>query len=267
MRPLVALVLLAAPLSAQGYRYSFHMTSGDDRVRGTVTWIGDRGRIDVTPDHARPAGDDYLLLRNGGRRILSVHPEDRAYSVVDDTVFERIVGWALQSVDEFVHLELEDVRIEGERLGRGEMMEGRATERFRLTQEYTVRVSVPLVQDPRIRQRVVTEYWVAPELTLIGNPLIDLLATVETALAQHDPSFVRRSKAARTSLFSGTPLKLVVRSFSTDRDDEEDEDDDVRTIEISGFERVPVDPASLDVPSGYVQRDEFSWRHTHKKRS
>lgn len=267
MRSLHALALgaaalaLATPLQAQGQRYDFRLTGEGEDARGRVTWLGDRGRVDVEHTPGDHRGDEYFLLRNGGRTLISVHPEDRSYSVVDDTVFERVVGRALEAVDGMVDFTVDGVRIAGERLGPGGTIAGHATERYRLTQEFTVRIGVPFVEDPEIRQTVVTEYWVAPEVKLIRNPVLEMLATVETALAQGDTSFVRRSRAARASLFRGTPLKFVIRSTSEERDgDETDIDTDVRTIEITGIGPADIDPASLEIPAGYRRDDEVRWR-------
>ena len=113
---------------------------------------------------------------------------------------------------------------------------------------------------------MVTEYWVASDVRLIKNPLLELLATVETSLALQDAAFARRTKAARAALFTGTPLKIVVQSTTEESNEETAVDNDTRTIEIRDIERADVDPARLEIPSGYERSHDFEWKPGGRKK-
>lgn len=250
----VLLSLALVTQEVQGIRYTLQMTTDGDRdLVATVREANGRARIDF--------GDkgSYALVTEGGRTVVFVDVEDREYSIVDDTTFERIVGSALRMVTRtgVLNIQLRDIRIVPERLGAGERIAGHATRRYRLTQDYRVFVGAfGIVSDEPIHQTVVTEYWVSPGLRLLRNPIMELLAGVETALAQRSPSFVRRSAAARDSLFRGTPLRVVVSSESSNGDREAKE----RRIEITGLEAVTLDAGIWTVPRGFRRREgDFSF--------
>lgn len=237
----------------QGYRYNLHMTSDRDReLVATVREGQGRARIDFERSDDREGNDTYILLSDNGRTVVFVKPASREYTVVDDTTFERIVGRALRMVTNLgvVNIQLRDVRIVPERLGVGESIDGRPTRHYRLTQEYRAFVGAfGIVGDEPVHQLVVTDYWVAARPLLLRNPLIELLASVETALAQRSESFVRRSAAARDSLFRGTPLRVVVTASSNEHGEPKE-----RRLELSGLQTGTFDPAIWRIPDGYTRR-------------
>jgi hypothetical protein len=239
----------ATSQSLSGYRYDIRMSSeSGDRLTAHVRDAGDRARIDFE-GHGDASGS-YLLLLDGGHRVLAVHPREREYSVVDDTTLERIVGTALHAVSAtgLVRFRLDDVAIVPERLDARDTVAGRATRRYRLTQEYTVGVRALGLGGDDIHQTVVTDYWVDPSLRLLRNPLLELLATLETALAQQDTAFVRSSTAARRALFTAVPLKIVVRHVGGDGEA------GVRTLVVTDLQRGAIDAAALQVPAEYRRR-------------
>jgi hypothetical protein len=261
--PLILALAVATPRSPQqgvpGTRYTFRMTVGSgDPVLGTVREGTHRARVDIQK-HGR-AEHDYLVITHDGHRVISVHPSEGEYSVVDDSVFERAAGIGLQAVSGtgIVRFHVRDAHISAERLGAGEAIAGFATEHYRLQQDYTVDVSPFGMRGQPVRQRVVTEYWVAPRAQLLPNPLIDMLSQIGTALAQSDPDFVRRSSAARDSLFSGTPLRIAV-TITTDATDESDKSPTVHRFEVTEIEDTTFDPAIWEVPAGLHRSSGISF--------
>lgn len=261
--PLVLALAQAATLTplqgVPGTRYAFRMTvGGDDPIVGTVREGSHRARVDVRR-HGKP-DDDYLVITHDGHRVISVHPSDGEYSVVDDSVFERIAGVGLQAVSStgVVRFRVHDARIRGERLGAGDAVAGFATQHYRLQQDYTVDVSAFGMQGHPVHQRVVTDYWVAREPRLLPNPLIAMLSRIGTALAQSDPDFVRRSTAVRDSLFSGTPLLIVV-TLETDAKDEAGRPPAVHRFEITELESANFDPDIWAIPAGLHRREGMSF--------
>lgn len=242
-----------------GTRYTFHMTVGsDDPIVGTVREGAHRARVDVRK-HGEDE-DEYLVITHDGHRVISVHPSDGEYSVVDDSVFERVAGVGLEAVSStgLVRFRVRDARIRGERVGQGDDIAGLATEHYRLEQDYTVDVSAFGMRGDPVRQRVVTEYWVAPRAHLMPNPLIEMLSQLGTALAQSDPEFVRRSIAARDSLFSGTPLRIVV-TVATDAKDESGKPPTVHRFEITEIENANFDPTIWEIPTGLRRKEGMSF--------
>ena len=260
--PLVLALAVAAPISPQqgvpGTRYTFRMTIGSDEpVVGTVREGTHRARVDMQK-HGEPE-DDYLVITHDGHRVISVHPSAGEYSVVDDSVFERVAGIGLQAVSGtvIVRFRVHDAHISAERLGSGETIAGFTTERYRLRQDYTVDVSPFGMRGEPVRQWVVTDYWVAPRADLLRNPLIEMLSRIGTALAQSDPDFVRRSTAARDSLFSGTPVRIVV-TISSEGKDAADKPPSVHRFEVTEIEDANFDPAIWEIPTGLRRKAGIS---------
>ncbi len=261
--PLVLSLALAAhftPLQGvSGTRYSFRMTVGHDvPIMGTVREGTHRARVDVLKHGGRE--DDYLVITHDGHRVISVHPSDGEYSVVDDSVFERIAGVGLQAVSNtgVVVFRVHDADISAERLGSGDAVAGFATEHYRLRQDYTVDVSAFGMRSDPVHQVVVTDFWVAPRAHLLPNPLIGMLSQIGTALAQSDPDFVRRSAAVRDSLFTGTPLRIVV-TIATDAKDKAGKPPTVHRFEITEIEDANFDPAIWEVPTGLRRKAGISF--------
>ncbi len=246
-------LLAAASLPAQGlpgYRYRFEMTEeGGKRVTGRTEVAGSRARIDLDRDDS---SGDYLLLSNDGHTVTIVHTARREYSVVDDTTFQRIVGTALRAVP-FLSIRVGDAQVDTERLGAGEPLLGHPTERYRLTQDFTVSVGAMGVHGTTVHQRVVTEYWVASDLALPHNPLIAFVSQLETALAQTDRRFAHRTEEALRPLVRSTALRVVVHAESRDEDGKVERK--TRTLALTALERSTVDAARLAVPAGYTRRD------------
>lgn len=263
LRAALALALVApvAPAAAQlprEYRYDFTITkAGEPASTGTVYVAGDRWRIDMAREREKES-DDYLLSTDGGRTVTIVHPDERSYSVHDARDFERIVSRVMRGLDAVMSMQLRESKVASAALGAGETIAGRATQRFRLTQEYRVSVGMFGFSSDK-RERVVTDYWVDPTLVLPHNPVVEMQSTLETVLAQHDAAFVRRSGEARQKLFRGVPLKVVVTSESMDEEDDDGNAGEVkrkvRTIQLGELQRVAIDPPVFEVPAGFRKQD------------
>lgn len=253
--PLVALALLQG---VPGHRYTFRMTSEhDDPIVGTVREDGRSARIDF--ETRRPRDREFLLVREG--TVIAVHPDEGEYSIMEDSTFERIAGVGLQAASDVgvVRFRVRDARIVPERLGPGDSIAGLPTRRLRLTEEFSVDVRAFGIRGDAVRMRVVTDFWVTTGPVLVHNPLIDMLSRLGSVLGQSDPAFARRQRAARRALLTGTPLKIVVTTWTSDRD-EHDRGPEVQTIAITDLTRTRVDPAMFRIPDGLTRREgEFSW--------
>lgn len=253
---LLAAGLLQAPGGVPGIRYHFDLITKDDSTAGVVREDGRRARIDFSRGGS---SDDYILVLDGGHRVAAVHPQEGDYAVTDDSVFTRAaaIGLRAASATGIVRFDVRDFRVSSRHLGSGEPVSGLPTERYRMTQEFTVSVRAFGVAGETMHQVVVTDFWVNPSTTLVPNPIVDLLSTIASILGQADPEFSSRSSAERERLFRGTPLRIVVTAHTL----EQPHDVTTERIEIKGLERAMFDRTLWDIPAGLRRREgEFSWR-------
>jgi hypothetical protein len=249
---LVALASLiggaAQAQSLSGYRYSLHLQSDSkDQHIASVRDAGDRARYDFA------ASDDYLLILDGGKRVITVHTADQDYNEVADTSLERVIGQALRAVSKtgLVEFNVKQLDIRTRLVGPGGMVAGRETRHYRLTQDFTVAIRALGEESDNIHQVVVTDYWVDPTLRLVRNPFLELLASAETALAQHSENFRERSATARAALFKGVPLRVVVTSLDVERETNEKKS---LVVEVERLAKTTFDRADFEIPAGYRRR-------------
>jgi hypothetical protein len=268
----LAAVALPAPLAAQAaragevkaLRYHFTMVTGEEReTRGTVTMLDDRARIEVEKGSSARVGTrtvgatassdggrTWFLLTDKGRRIAVVDDEQESFQEMDAASFTGLIGTVMRAMDTFMTMEIEDPSVHVQRVGDGGLVAGRKTERWAVVQEYTTNVGM-LGKTSREMHRVVTDYWIAPGLTLAENPLFELVTRGETALAQGDKRYVARVDRARGSLPDGAALRVVVTSASSDLTDGKVKPPKIRRMEISDLAPATVSASLFEVPRGY----------------
>lgn len=259
------LLVLTSSLPAQpaaapvGYEYTVRSSEpGDDGDSLRVRVAGRVARIDGRSTRGNGRPGDYLLVHDGGQRVVIVRPAERTYSELSGEEFESMLGRLLSKADKVVTIKLRNASVRSARLGAGAPLLGLSTERGQLTQEFTVGVgALGFTKD--VRQRVQIECWVSRELPMPENPAVMLLASTQSVLAQHDIDFVRRSRVERRKVCPGMPLKLTITTWS-EEDGQFTRDDGVRTIEVVEARKAAVDPKALDVPAGFRRDDtKFGW--------
>ena len=189
-RPLTVLMLGASVLGAQqqaSYSYDFRAVTGDrDKpMTGTVRVNGSRARIDITSHD----GDDgqYMLLANDGRVLTVVKPRDREFAVFDADQFAHIASLGIGAAGKMLTMKVRESTFHTTSLGSGEKIAGRATQRARLVEHWRMDVGAMGFTTP-IDEQVETEYSYDPTLTLVRNPLLEMLATASSALPYADPA-------------------------------------------------------------------------------
>ncbi|HEX4633060.1 MAG TPA: hypothetical protein VH163_04460 [Gemmatimonadales bacterium] len=246
--------LLASPLAsgqtAPGYRYTFTFSGdGTDPVSGTTWAAGTRSRIDIDGQ----SDPQYILVDNAAHTVILVYPQRQEYSVVSDTTFQRLVGTVLASLP-VVNITLSDAQVSDTTLGAGETIAGHPTDRYQVTQAFTVSVGAFGFQAVGMRQRVTTQYWLARDLKLPSNPLVTLLSQLTTVLAQSDRDFAHRSAMALRPVTRGTPLRVVVHS-ETKSGDKNEVTQKTQTLQVTSIAPATVDLSRFAVPAGYTQKD------------
>jgi hypothetical protein len=199
-----------APGAEYEYGWEVAVSEPGGDARGTVRVRGDDVRVDVEPRERLNL--DYLLVRDRGRTLTAVRADRREYETTDAALFPRVAGAALRLTAPVVTVRLSDTAVVVERLGSGGRVEGRETERVRITVRYTVRVGVFGFGGTPERHEVVTEHWVDPTLALAPNPAAELMADIDLAFAQANPRFWERVEDARARALRGAPLRTVVRA-------------------------------------------------------
>lgn len=245
----VAVVSLEAQATS-GLRYEYSVTSDRGQPSSGSTYVlGDKSRITMPQ-----SGGEYLVLAPG--HLFSIHPARREYSDSPPEALSDVIGVALRATRMIVRFELSDVEVTPQDLGDGGMVAGHPTRHYRLLQRFSVTVHPLIVgssDEPPETNEIITDYWVARDLQLPRNPLVDLIASAPTAIAQQDRDFVRRTAIARDKLFTGTPLKILVTTRKKSEPSAR-----VVMFEVTTITRVPLSPSLFEIPAGYRRTEGLS---------
>lgn len=245
-----ASTLTLAAQAPTGLRYEF-TTAGDKGEPGAGTGyvLGDTSRMEMPG-----SGGEYLVMKPG--HLYSVHPDKREYSDSPPEALTDIIGKALRATQLIVRFELSDATVTTQDLGEGDVVAGQPTRHFRLVQRFAVTVH-PLIigstDEPPEANEIVTDYWVAKNLKLPRNPLVELIASAPSAIAQQDRAFARKSSGVRDSLFTGMPLKIKVTTRKKGEHPKVDE-----TFEVTTLTRTAVSHSQFEIPPGYRRTDDLS---------
>lgn len=227
--------------------YTFKVSGeDDDGTTGTVRVHGDRVRIDMDK---RGNDREYILVVDGGTRMLSVHPDKREVDQISSPSFEHIIGTSLSAVSPLVKFKVMNAKISSSRVATGEKMLGYSTEHMRITESYDVKTTAMGFDGGTEHNVVTSDYWVSPGLELGRNPLLALLSNASTATAQTDHAFVQKQEDVRRAALQGTPLKTVVSEVTTG--DHGKDNSKTKTTEITSIRKGPQPAALFEIPSGY----------------
>lgn len=234
------------PPPAGDYMYTFTTKeeSGSES-NGTVRVHGDRTRIDMEKNDSR----DYIILTDGGTRMLSVHPDRKEVDQISSPSFERIIGTSLKAVSPIVKFKVQNAKISFGRVATGEKLLGYGTEQIRITEQFDVHIVAMGFDGGTEHHVVTTDYWVSPGLDLGNNPIMALLEHAATAEAQTDADFVDKETSVRSRALAGTPLRTEMKESTVN--DKGIQHTTTRSMAITSVKLGP-QPASLfEVPSGY----------------
>ena len=253
------LALAAQIVDGQSYFFRLH-TPDDGPTEGVMHVAGDRARIEIHDAEDDDGMPVYLLLTDGGKTLVSVHPHHRSYSEIDADKLEGIIGTAMRAVNVVMTMDMVGSNVSGERLGDGGAVAGVPTQHYRLTQEFAMDVGA-FGQTERARHRIVSEYWVNPEAAPPRNPLVELVTTAPAALAMSNEAFMTRSARTRAALFTAAPLKIVVRADEWKKDG--GSESETFEYEVTRILPATIDLRALRVPDGYRRDDtkdfDVSW--------
>ncbi len=245
----VGLTTVASLGAQQPSSYSYDFRSSSDResdgMTGTVRVSGNRARIDLKDRH----GDkEYLLLENDGRSVTVVKPEDESYTTFTSNDFAHIASIGIGAIGKAITMKLRSSSFETEKLGNGEMIAGRHTEHVRVIEHSTMEVGIMGFSSP-VKQTVETEYYYDPSLTLMRNPLIEIVGSTATVLPATDAGYAEKQDSVKRKFMKGMPLKTIIKNVS-------DTGKESRIVlEVTRYGATRVNEADLRIPAGYVRKD------------
>src|SRR5256885_2721956 len=152
---LVASVAIAMSLDAQGLSYDMSTTaSGPDRSGNVATrtmstahgqFAGGNSRIDFTESLASTgmmSTGTYMITSASKRTVTSVDPRKHEYTVLDLAELGKTATDMQAALGGVAKTEFTNVKVAMEDLGPGEPLDGYATYKYRISQSFTMNISV-----------------------------------------------------------------------------------------------------------------------------
>ncbi len=249
--------------SENGLRYSFANTSstttadGKTRERviaaGTGTVLGSNARIDLADAASNFVlkKGSYMLLKGESGTITIVDPSARTYSEMSAAELGQSIAAIAGAATSLVRMQVSGVETRGETVGAGPAVSGFPTTQYRISQRYTLTVSVFGKKSTMTSQSTI-DYFVASSLTEeLVSPFTDLGA----AAGQMVPSggglgeLAQQVASEQRKLFTGPALRILTRTTSADEKGRESVSTGVN--EITRIERAAVDPSAFEIPAGF----------------
>lgn len=258
------ILLAAKPLSAPlagGTTYDFIVRSqtaqsgGKESVmmRGRGTFAGNDGRIDII-ETASPSGTfgsagSYFLVREGGKKMLLVDPANKQYMEWDMGSMLAGMSKMVNALGGMMKFEMSDIKVDSHNLGAGETLQGYPTVHYQMVENYTMNVKI-LGRSSKSRNETTADYYFAPSLKGLANPFM----SNSRAMAQsfdifNNPDYKTQMSAAMSKIQFGVPLKMVVRTVSTD--DKGKQQTSVMTSEMMNFKNTDIPKSTFAIPDDY----------------
>jgi hypothetical protein len=249
----------AAPATTGG-SYAFRLMDDDgDRSTGRVQWRGDWVRVEMDRERTRVArsesgrsrervtgGRDYLLINTVTGTLFNVKPDDQRIEEMPVATFEGIIGKALGAVKVMVQMRVENAGILARELGAGGVVAGLPTQQYRIIEEFDVNIGVLGMSAERKHHRVETDYWVpSAAATMPRNPIAELVTRAPAALAAQDATHTRQLARTRTTMFRGSPVKIVTTVRSDGETEQRSE------FEVTGVSAVVPGADVFALPDGF----------------
>ena len=253
----------AAPAAfAPGLSFTIRSSVARD---GVVEPAGDGTAVQVLNGLLRLEGEkkdgeqpSYVIFDPRGKRLSMVMPESEQYmefSFADSTA-QAISTMASMMASTTV---VSDIQVSGSALGAGGMVNGYNTRHYRITTSFA---EVAGGTEGQRKVKLVEDFWVTSDLKDVPDPMEAMTRAFGGAsgmpqLGGTMSDLMRKRGEAQRKLFTGLPLRSVVKSTSTERDGSVVEE--TTTTEIVDLKRVDLDPASFAVPAGFKKMDMSSF--------
>ncbi len=256
-----AMFALAPALSAAGAQgHSYDVTSsGTDPRNGTVQvmavshgrWEKDFTRIDIIESPARGGmmGKGTYMLAVGSTGITTfVDPAKQQYYEMNTKEMAADATEMESAISGVAKMSVVDVHVSVEDLGVGETIEGYATLKYRVTQSYTMRMTM-LGHNRDTKEHSVSEIWIAPALTGNLNPGSHPAST--NAMMKE---LIDATTAAYAKFKPGVMLRMVTTSASGEGGKARNR---ATTMNVSNFKNEKFNASIFQVPAGYKKIDSM----------
>lgn len=255
----IASFVLSASLGAQGLSYDMSTVgtipdrSGAMATRNFMTahgqFAGGNSRIDVT-ESMSPGGmmgaGTYMITSAGKGTVTSVDPAKHQYMVIDIAQMGKAATDMQAAMGGVAKIDIADVKVSLEDLGAGEPLDGYATYKYRLTQSYTMNMSV-IGHTMSTPSSSTSDIWVAPQLDNIMDP-----GNRPPSLAVPGPmaELTKQLIAQYSKMRKGLMLKRVTTSQGGTGTHAHTS---TMTTTITNVKKASISPSVFEVPAGYTK--------------
>ncbi len=256
---LAASIALSGPLGAQGLSYDMStVASGPDRSGSVATHImstahgqfaGGNSRIDIIESMA-PGGmmstGTYMITNGSKGKVTSVDPAKRQYTVIDIAELGKTATDMQASLGGVAKTEFANVKVSLEDLGASEPLDGYATYKYRLTQSFTMNMTV-MGHTMSTPSQSTTDIWVAPQLDGLMDPSSRPPMTVAPGpMAELTKQLVAEYSKMRKGLMLKRVSTRVGGSAGHARTT-------TVTTTITNVKKSAISPSVFEVPAGYTK--------------
>lgn len=261
--------LLIAPLTiatggvirAQGLSYDMSTTgTGPDRTGAisTRTYSQAHGqfadgysRIDIVQSMSSGgmmSTGTYLITNAAARTVTSVDPAKRQFTVIDLDQMGKAANDMQAAMGGMAKTEIADVKVNIEDLGAGEPVDGYATWKYRLTQSFTMNITVVgrTISNP---SHSTTDIWIAPQLDGLMDPSSRPSSAPASGMMAE---LTTQLTAAYAKVRKGLPLKRVT---TTESGEGARKHATTMTTTITNVKKTAINPSVFRVPADYSKVD------------
>ena len=256
---LAAALAITSSLGAQGLSYDMSTVASSPDQSGTVVtrnmstahgqFSKGNSRIDFVESMA-PSGmmstGTYMITSGAKQTVTLVDPAKHQYTVIDLAELGKTASDMQSALGGMAKMEVSDVKVGLEDLGPGESLDGYATYKYRLTQSFTMNMTV-MGRTMSTPSQSSTDIWVAPEL----DGLMDPSARPPQALSTGPMAeLMKQAVAAYSKMRKGLMLKRV---STTEGGTGARKHTSVMTTTITNVKKVAISPSVFEVPAGYTK--------------
>jgi hypothetical protein len=215
-----------------------------------VEIVNGRVRIDVAEgEFAAIAGTgDILLFTDTSHAATLIKPDLKQYVQVD---FKKLSAGLTNTVNAFggaMGVQASNVKLDFASLGPGDKVGPFSTNKYRITQDYILSVSfLGAIQSKGTTMHSTTDYWYAPQLTMIVNPF----ANVVQETAWFGATYGQQLAALQAKLPKGVPVKTIMTDVATDSVGAKTTT--TVTWELTNFVRADIPDDAFQIPADYTQ--------------
>jgi len=259
------LTFAAATPFADGMTYEFQMKTQSTRtgnkeqvtMRGRGTYAGDHAKIEILEASSAAGGSEmfggkgtYFIMKGGAGEMYLVDPGKKQYMKWDIANMFAGMSKMMNAAGGMVKMQMTDIKIDAHDLGPGETIQGYPTHHARMTQNYTMTVSV-FGRSSKTTTATTTDYYFASSLK-IANPFVSngqRMAMASTDIF-NNPDYKTQMAAAQARIpKEGVPLKTVTTTVSTDGKGKQETT--ISTMEMLNFKASKIPSSAFEIPSDY----------------